>query len=101
MLRILPAAADTRDTGGVVARVQLVGQIGGRWVDELRRVCIEHLRQSDRLEIDMAEVSFVDAEGLRLFRDMPSDRVSIVNCALFVAEQLRTLQEDVEDARHR
>ncbi len=100
MLRILSVTTAPSD-GDAVARVQLVGQVGGRWVDELRRVCAEGLRDFGRLEIDMAEVTFVDAEGLRFFWNLPPGRVSIVNCALFVAEQLRTLEEDEDHGRGR
>jgi hypothetical protein len=43
----------------------------------------------------MAEVSFVDGEGLALFQELVGARVALVDCALFVAEQLKTLELDV------
>jgi len=93
MLRIQPIAAV--HSASDATRVRLVGQVSGRWVDELERVCAEALTQGPRLEIDMAEVSFVDTSGLSLFRRLQGPRVLLVNCALFVAEQLKTLGQDV------
>jgi anti-anti-sigma regulatory factor len=93
MLRIL-SIPDTTETASH-ARIQLVGQVHGEWVPELRRLVTRILLQADRLDIDMAEVSFVDADGLKLIQELAGSRVALVNCALFVAEQLKTLELDV------
>jgi ABC-type transporter Mla MlaB component len=91
MLRVLPLPpSQARPTD---ARLQLVGQVSGSWVTELRRVCDELLAAHGHLEIDMTEVSFVDADGLRLFDEL-TNRIVLVNCALFVAAQLKTLEQD-------
>jgi hypothetical protein len=47
------------------------------------------------VEIEMTDVSFVDDAGIRLIRGLSGDRVSLVNCALFVAEQLKAVEQDV------
>ena len=93
MLRIQPIASV--NAASDATRVLLVGQVSGRWVEELGRVCADVLNQGRALEIDMAEVSFVDGNGLTLFRRLQGPRVALVNCALFVAEQLKTLAQDV------
>lgn len=93
MLRIFTVDRPTRTPG--VARIRLVGRVSGLWVAELRRLSANLLGGGDRLEIDMADVSFVDADGLRLFEELTGPRVVLVGCALFVAEQLKTLQQDV------
>jgi anti-anti-sigma factor len=87
MLRILPA--ETEGLPSDVGTLRLVGQISGEWVAEVRRVCTELLTRHAHVCIDMTEVSFVDADGLRLLREL-AGRVSLVHCALFVAEQLKT-----------
>lgn len=93
MLRILRGNGPTPNDATV--RVRLVGQVRGQWVEELRRLCEELLETGVDLEIEMAEVSFVDPAGLRLFQSLTAQRVALVNCALFVAEQLKSLEQDV------
>jgi hypothetical protein len=93
MLRILYDAATARP--GEPVRITLVGQVRGLWADELRRVCGGLLAAGHDVELDMAEVSFVDAAGLRVFEDLPHGRAWLVNCALFVAAQLETLGKGV------
>jgi hypothetical protein len=41
--------------------------------------------------LDLAEVSFIGAEGLPLFRDLLRHRVRLTNCSAFVKEQLKRL----------
>jgi anti-anti-sigma regulatory factor len=78
--------------GSVVLRLN--GQVRGQWVDGLRHLTSEVLRKpSTRLVFDLAEVSFIDADGLELFRELLSPHVSIRNCSLFVAQQLKALEE--------
>jgi ABC-type transporter Mla MlaB component len=76
-------------------RLQLVGQVSGKWVAELDRLSGEALATGGQLEIDMAEVTFVDRAGLLLFKRLLDSRVQLTHCALFVAEQLKTLEQDV------
>lgn len=91
MLRIVPIPGETASNQ---TRLQLVGQVSGKWVAELDRVSGEALAGGGPLEIDMSEVTFVDPAGLLLFKRLLESRVQIVNCALFVAEQLKTLEQD-------
>jgi hypothetical protein len=81
--------------GATATGFRLVGRVSGRWVDELRRVCMDALDAGLMVDVDMTDVSFVDGEGLRLFREFRGRRVRLINCALFVAEQLKTLEQDV------
>jgi len=89
MLRIEIDAAGTPHP-----RVRLTGQIRGMWVDELRRFCNELLGSGLPLELEMTDVSFVDADGVRLLHELAPRHVALRNCALFVAEQLRSLEQD-------
>jgi len=94
VLRILSIGV-VGQNGSSGLRIRLVGQVSGRWVDELRRVCAEALDSDGTLVLDMQDVSFVDSEGLRLFRSLRGGRVQLLNCALFVAEQLKALEQGV------
>jgi anti-anti-sigma regulatory factor len=73
--------------------LRLEGQVRGPWVEELRRACDQILGKNghvgNRLVLDLAEVSFIDADGLTLFRQLTARRVLVTNCSPFVAEQLK------------
>ena len=69
--------------------LRLSGQVKGQWVAELSRAC-EAAGAADReLVLDLAEVSFIDPEGVALFHHLHERHVRIRNCSLFAAEQLR------------
>jgi anti-anti-sigma factor len=88
MLRI--SYEGTTDTAVVL---HLEGQVRGQWVEELRRACDEALRDDThngiRLVLDLGEVSFIDAEGLTLFRDLTTRHVVLTNASPFAVEQLK------------
>jgi anti-anti-sigma regulatory factor len=44
-----------------------------------------------RLVLDFAEVSFIDADGLELLRELSSRHVILRNGSLFVTQQLKAL----------
>jgi anti-anti-sigma factor len=87
-MRIRPAEAD----GSVVLRLE--GSLSGQWVDELRRVTWEPVREpSARLVLDLAEVTFIDADGLALLRELSLRHVVLRNGSLFVTQQLKASEE--------
>ena len=64
----------------------------------LTGLSVEGLRQSSELHtpshgaqltLDLADVSFADADGIVLLRDLETRNVSVVNLAPFLALQLR------------
>jgi len=77
--------------------LRLEGQVRGPWVEELRRACGRFLGQNGhngtRLVLDLAGVSFIDGDGLALFRELTSHRVVVTNCSPFVAEQLKEVAD--------
>jgi anti-anti-sigma factor len=87
MLRI------SRDAfGDDVARLRLEGQVTGPWVEELRGACSQATngtRGMAGLVLDLSGVSFIDSEGVGLFRDLAALGVTCVNCSPFAAEQLK------------
>ena len=90
MLRISRASAEDQSDPKLL---RLEGQVTGPWVDELRRVCAETLgnngRRGNHLVLDLAGVSFLDAGGVALFRELAARRVSFTNGSAFIAEQLK------------
>jgi anti-anti-sigma regulatory factor len=83
MLRI-----DRTEEGGK-ALLRLEGRVIGAWVEEVRRSCRDVLARGADLTLDLSAVSFVDADGIVLFRELASRRVALANTTPFVAAQLR------------
>jgi anti-anti-sigma regulatory factor len=85
----------THETPAALGRtvLRLEGQIGGQWVEELRRAFAEVRRGSPMpLIVDLKEVTFIDHAGLALLDEIYPD-ITLINCSLFAAEQLRPVTE--------
>ncbi|HVB29865.1 MAG TPA: hypothetical protein VNG91_08660 [Terriglobia bacterium] len=66
------------------------GRLTRRSVEELRQSCELHASsEGARLTLDLADVSFADADGIELLKDLKSREVAIVNLMPFLALQLR------------
>ena len=62
----------------------------GGWVEELRRTCeLQALSDGIRLTLDLADVSFVDAAGIELLKELRIRCVMLLSPSSFVAEQLK------------
>ena len=98
MLRISRTPTDDPMKPQLLLRLE--GQITGPWVEELRRVCAETLGNDGHggpsLVLDLAGVSFLDADGVALFRELTARRVSFTNSSAFIAEQLKEVAADVD-----
>ncbi len=71
-------------------RLRVEGRLTGRSVEELRQSCEFHAPDKGiRLTLDLADVSFADAQGIALLRDLKSRDVSLVNLAPFLALHLQ------------
>ena len=71
--------------------LKLEGRIAGNMVEELRRVCEESLAASDHadLVLDLADVSFLDHEGIELIHRLRRRNVALTNYSAFLAELLK------------
>jgi len=70
--------------------LQLEGRVVGPWVAELRRVCEAILAGGRRLRLDLAEVSFVDKDGVMLFLNLRARGAALQECSAFIEEELKT-----------
>ena len=90
MLRISRAATADHSERELL---RLEGQVTGPWVEELRRACAETLGSNGHSRngfvLDLAGVSFLDADGIALFRELAARRVLFTNCSAFIAAQLK------------
>jgi anti-anti-sigma regulatory factor len=73
---------------GVTLRVE--GRITGSSVEELRTACEVHaLAEMVQLSLELADVSFADAAGILLLKELGSRGVYLIRANPFVAEQLK------------
>ena len=70
--------------------LKLEGRVVGPWVAELRRICEPLLAEDRALKLDLAEVSYVDAEGVDALNGFKSRGVKLKNCSPFVEQQIKT-----------
>jgi len=83
MLRI--SYEPQRAAGGSVLKLE--GQVSGRWVAELRRA-YDDRPAAGAMTIDLRDVTFIDRAGIAFFDEIYPD-VTLINCSLFAAEQLK------------
>lgn len=74
---------------GKTARMRLEGRVIGPYVTEVRSSCERLLDTGRSLTLDLGDVSFVDRNGVSLFKELISRHVSLVNCSPFLTEQLK------------
>jgi anti-anti-sigma regulatory factor len=66
--------------------IKLEGEILVPWVRAVREACTKRGRRPRRL--DLAAVTYVDAAGVELLRDLIAEGVEIAACSSFVRELL-------------
>ena len=95
MLRI--TVVDLSDS---VVVLRLEGGITGCWVEELRRTCAAHIFAAHtfaahtfadevQLSLELSKVSFADAAGIALLKELRSRGADLIRPTPFVAEQLK------------
>ena len=70
--------------------LKLEGRVVGPWVGELRQVCETHLSEGRVLKLDLADVTFADADGVAVLTGFKTRGVTLKDCSPFVDEQLRS-----------
>jgi ABC-type transporter Mla MlaB component len=69
--------------------LQLDGRVTGQWVELLKDTAESVLRDGISLNVDLANISFIDCEGIALIRNLIQRGVRHLNPPLFVADQLK------------
>jgi anti-anti-sigma regulatory factor len=71
-------------------RLRVEGRLTGQWVEELRKTCdLQALSAGIGLTVDLADVSFADASGIELLKELKIRLVTLVSPSSLVAEQLK------------
>jgi ABC-type transporter Mla MlaB component len=82
----------------VVLRVE--GRITGSWVEELRRTCAAHAFAAHafvghafpdevQLSLELSDVSFADAAGIALLKELRGGGADLIRPTPFIAERLK------------
>ena len=69
--------------------LRLEGRVVGPWVAELQKSCEEVLAEGRSLKLHLAEVDFMDAQGVARLSKLRSRGVAFEECPPFAAEQLK------------
>jgi anti-anti-sigma regulatory factor len=72
--------------------LRLEGRVSGPWVSELGEACQKVLGEGKALGLNLAEVTFLDGDGLELLRSIQTRGVELAECSMFVTEQLKSLR---------
>ena len=89
MLKILQAEKANRGF-----TLELEARVGGPWVHELQSVCESLLKEGRVLKLDLAGVSYVNADGVSVLMSFKSRGVTLNNCSQFVEQQLKSSMFD-------
>jgi len=68
--------------------IKLEGQILGPWLGTLRAACTARGRRLRCMRLDLAAVTYVDAAGVQLLRELMAEGAAIAACSSFVGELL-------------
>ncbi len=68
----------------------------GPWVGEVRNFCQQFLGNGRRLNLNLAQLSFVDREGIKLLQDLITRGVALKGYSPFIAERLREVAANDE-----
>jgi anti-anti-sigma regulatory factor len=78
------------ESSSEAVRLRVEGRLTGGWIEELRRTCDMHaLSDGIRLTLDLADVSFADAAGIELLKELRNRLVILLRPSSLVAEQLK------------
>jgi hypothetical protein len=73
---------------GRVLTLKVEGEILEPWLGTVRDACKRRGRRCERVCLDLAAVTYADAAGVQLLRDLIRDGVGVAACSDFLAELL-------------
>lgn len=69
--------------------LKLEGKLLAPWIGELESACGGSATHPERVNLDLAGLTFVDAEGARFLNGLIGDGARVIACSGFVSEMLR------------
>jgi ABC-type transporter Mla MlaB component len=77
------------ESSRIAVTLRVEGRITGPWVEELRTACNVHTCPDDgQVSLELADISFADAAGIALLRELRNRGVGLIRTSPFLAEQL-------------
>jgi hypothetical protein len=78
------------ESSKIAVTLRIEGRITGPWVEELRTACNVHTSPDDvQLSLELADISFADAAGIALLRELRTRGVDLIRVTPYLAEQLK------------
>jgi anti-anti-sigma regulatory factor len=84
MLRITVTQSASSST-----RLKLEGRLAGPSVEEVRQLCDANLGNQSLVILDLGDVTFIDDDGVDLFRHLRRRNIEVTGCSPFVSELLK------------
>jgi anti-anti-sigma regulatory factor len=69
--------------------MKLEGELLEAWVNAVREACVRNGRGFRRMCLDLTAVTYVDAAGTQLLRELIDDGIEISACSKFVGHLLQ------------
>jgi len=83
---------------GRMLTIKLEGEILEPWVSSVRDACAPQGSRSEPVCLDLAAVTYVDAAGTQLLRDLMHEGIAIATCSSFIGELLHLVDPGKPDA---
>jgi ABC-type transporter Mla MlaB component len=72
-----------------VETLKLEGKLQGPWVDEAHDAYALSAAQASRTSLDLSGLTFADAEGAALLRELIRSGAQVMGCSSYIAELLQ------------
>jgi ABC-type transporter Mla MlaB component len=86
-MRVLKISWVTRRRRAPILKLE--GELVGPWVELVRDACAPQALRADRAALDLSAVTFADAAGAALLRDLTQHGMAITASSRFIAELLQ------------
>ncbi|HMH11997.1 MAG TPA: hypothetical protein VK578_02705 [Edaphobacter sp.] len=78
------------ESSKLAVTLRVEGRITGAWVEELRTACNVHSSpDSVQLSLELADISYADAAGIELLKELRNRGVGLICTTPFLVEQLK------------
>ena len=85
------------ESSKIAVTLRVEGRITGPWVEELRTACNVHaFPDKVQLSLELEDISFADAAGIALLKELRNRGVGLVGTTPFLTEQLKNATSSSE-----
>jgi hypothetical protein len=85
------------ESSKIAVTLRVEGRLTGPWVEELRIACNVHTFPDEvQLSLELADISFADAAGIALLRELRNRGAGLMGTTPFLTEQLKVGASSIE-----